>query len=62
MTQGCQALPRSVLSANVTASPDRGSAVPPHPTAPDDLSATNQGLTLVHFSAQPERFRTQNTP
>ena len=25
-------------------------------------SATVQGLTLVHFSAQPEPFLTQNTP
>jgi len=25
-------------------------------------SSTGQGLTLVHFSAQPEPFLTQNTP
>jgi len=24
--------------------------------------ALSQGLTLVHFSAQPEQFLTQNTP
>ena len=26
------------------------------------MAASNQGLTLVHFSAQPELFLTQNTP
>jgi len=34
--------------------------------SPSSLSARsdalNQGLTLVHFSAQPEPFLTQNTP
>jgi hypothetical protein len=27
-----------------------------------NLRAASQGLTLVHFSAQPEPFLTQNTP
>ena len=26
------------------------------------MSSSHQGLTLVHFSAQPEPFLTQNTP
>jgi hypothetical protein len=26
------------------------------------LKGSRQGLTLVHFSAQPERFLIQNTP
>jgi len=28
----------------------------------EELEEIGQGLTLVHFSAQPERFLTQNTP
>jgi hypothetical protein len=30
--------------------------------ARDDDDGRGQGLTLVHFSAQPESFLTQNTP
>ena len=29
---------------------------------PRSVNAARQGLTLVHFSAQPEPFLTQNTP
>jgi hypothetical protein len=31
-------------------------------TAGGQVTAMNQGLTLVHFSAQPEPLLTQNTP
>jgi len=29
---------------------------------PGSVAADSQGLTLVHFSAQPEPFLTQSTP
>ena len=46
------------------------SGCPPAPTLVNTLPnlgsceklATSQGLTLVHFSAQPEPFLSQNTP
>ena len=35
---------------------------PPEPLHPSVEKDAGQGLTLVHFSAQPEPFLTQNTP
>ena len=47
---------RSMVSMDIAAP-----APPPAPGRPSG-STVGQGLTLVHFSAQPEVFLTQNTP